>query len=146
MTQESEQPPILVAYDEWDASNNALQFALERAVQTGEPVHIATVDTDSLDKETIKEQVRDDFEAVGVSPSEVEHTLEFLALENTGRLKKDEDIGGRIVGLLHERDFLQIVIGNPENQGKVQQMLSGSVTEQVIEANALPMTLVPGSR
>jgi|GEM_PF-2079432 len=125
---------LLVAYDDTDAGRRAAEFAAERAAKTGESVdviHISTVLTDA--------QLRDE---LGSIFEERDVPVTFEVIETGGSDDRNVSISATLGEIIEERDYAMIVMGN-EERGLFHSLSEGSVTNAVIEAGIVPVTLVP---
>jgi nucleotide-binding universal stress UspA family protein len=125
---------LLVAYDDTDAARRALEFAIERAARTGESVDVVHVGSD-------------------VSEPEIRRTLEDLAVDRGvvatvevvptgGSDAENVSVPARLAALIEDRDYELLVMGN-ERHGLFYDLLEGSVSEALIERQAIPLLLVP---
>lgn len=138
-----EQKRILVPYDPWDASTNALQHAVRRVAKTGESLHIVYVADEDVNAEQVKKQAEDDMRATDVTES-VDY--EFEVLRPGSGMKGDAAVADRLIQQIGQHEYELVIMGYAENQGTVQKLMFGSVTDELLNEVDTPLTLVPGAR
>jgi nucleotide-binding universal stress UspA family protein len=128
---------ILVPVDGSDCSERALRFAAEmteRYEGSLHAVHVTDVETDAT------EEIIEQAEAVLAE----EGVVDTPEVEIDARLsfQPGDRIGTDVVELVKERGYDHVVMGH-HGAGAVGQAILGSAAKTVVEANEVPVTVVP---
>ena len=125
---------FLVAYDDTDASRRAAEFAAQRAAKTGEAVDVVHIGT-GVTEATIEDAVGDTFENLGVP-----FTVRVVEVGGS----EDENVSTRakLSDVIGEHDYTVVFLGN-EKRGLFHDLTEGSVSNALIEDQAVPIMLVP---
>lgn len=128
---------ILVPVDGSDCSFRALAFAAEMATNFDATLHVVHI-TDSHDEateETIR-RARDVLDAHDVEDDPDVRTDVGLDFRPSNRIGED------IVSIVADEGYDHIVMGH-HGAGAVERALLGSATETVMDAERVPVTVVP---
>ena len=128
---------ILVPIDGSDCSFRALEFATGMAVQydaTLDVVHVT--DEESAATDDLRTRARTLLDAAAI-PTDLEVVVE-LDLE----FRPAEQVGKTVLHLVTDRGYDHVVMGH-HGSGTFERALIGSVADTVVEADRVPVTIVP---
>lgn len=132
---------IFVAYGETESRVPVLEFAVERAVATGEELlvhHIQESPDDSADE--IREEVAAIIERLG---PDVQYEVR---IDDHGVYSEDTNVSKqkRLIDAIMEddREYAYVVMGNIE-RGTIEELTLSSMTEAVLGTHDIPVMLVP---
>lgn len=130
---------ILVPYDGWEASSAALRIALERGERYDARVDVVYVAGD--DEETTEGVRRMAREERDETDADVECSVDVIEPFDGGR--SDTEVGNRLVALIDDRGYDEVIAGYPDRKGRLHEFVVGSVTDVLLEDPPVPITLVP---
>ncbi|KAB1187146.1 MULTISPECIES: universal stress protein [Haloferax] len=127
---------ILIPIDGTDASQRALDFAIDMAVGMGATLHVVHFTNNETDAtDAIMDDARERLVASDV-PDEPELTTITVDVWNADR------VGEEILATVAKHGYDHVVMGHHED-GPVERAVFGSAAETVLRAEAVPMTVVP---
>ncbi len=128
---------ILVPVDASDCSERALRFAAEMAERYEGALHVVHItDVENEATEAIIERAEAILEeegVVGTPKVEIDANLSF---------QPGDRIGKDILELVDDRGYDHVVMGH-HGAGTVSRTILGSAAKTVVEANEVPVTVVP---
>lgn len=119
-----------------DASFRALEYAIdmaERRNATIDVVHVTDHQTEST--EALEDRARG-----MLIDAEVNGDVEIVT--KFGTFRNSSSVGNAIVELIRERDYEHVVVGH-HRTGKAGRLLLGSASREIINADEVPVTVVP---
>ncbi|AKH96557.1 universal stress protein [Halanaeroarchaeum sulfurireducens] len=128
---------ILAPIDGSDCSFRALEFATGMAAQydaTLDVVHVT--DEESAATDDLRTRARTLLDAAAI-PTDLE-VVEELDLE----FRPAEQVGKTVLHLVTDRGYDHVVMGH-HGSGTFERALIGSAAETVVEADRVPVTIVP---
>ncbi|GGM74864.1 nucleotide-binding universal stress UspA family protein [Halarchaeum rubridurum] len=128
---------ILVPVDGSDCSFRALEFAAEMATNYDAALHVVHI-TDSRDEATeeIVRRARDVLDAHDVEDDPAVRTDVSLDFRPSNRIGED------VLTLVADEGYDHVVMGH-HGAGTVERAILGSATETVMDAERVPVTVVP---
>lgn len=128
---------ILVPADGSDCSFRAVEFAAEMATNYDATLHVVHI-TDSRDEATeeILRRARDVLDAHDVDDEPAVRTDISLDFRPSNRIGED------VLTLVEEEGYDHVVMGH-HGSGAVERAILGSATETVMDAERVPVTVVP---
>lgn len=137
MARDPERMQILVPIDGSDCSFRALEFAADMAPRYDASLHVVHV-TDSRNDATeeLLERARDVLDTHGVDDDPDVHTDVSLDFRPSNRIGQD------VLALVEEEGYDHVVMGH-HGSGAVERAILGSVTETVMDAKRVPVTVIP---
>ncbi|GAD53155.1 probable stress response protein [Halarchaeum acidiphilum MH1-52-1] len=128
---------ILVPIDGSDCSFRALEFATGMATRYDAALHVVHI-TDARDEATdaILERARDVLDANDVEDEPDVRTDISLDFRPSDRIGED------VVELVAEEGYDHVVMGH-HGAGAVERAILGSATETVMDAERVPVSVVP---
>lgn len=127
-------PNVLVAVDGDSTSYDALEFALDRALQTDDTLHIVTVGLLKDETEHIIDEIHDT-----VDGTPVDCKIEAIYEEDP---KTDLSVKDELLSLIRENDYEFVVLGN-KDESLFYRLFIGSVSKSIIDTHEVPVLLVP---
>jgi len=128
---------ILVPVDGSDCSFRALEFAVDMASHYDADVHVVHVtDARSADTDQLLERARSILESHGVEDDpdvRTDVSLDF---------RPSERIGEDVLAIVEREGYDHVVMGH-HGAGALSRALLGSAVETVIDAERVPVTVVP---
>jgi nucleotide-binding universal stress UspA family protein len=128
---------ILVPIDASDCSERALRFAAEMAERYEGSLHVVHVtDVENEATEAIIERAEAILEEEGVADTpevEIDAALSFQPADRVGK---------NILELVADRGYDHVVMGH-HGAGTVGRAILGSAAQTVVQANTVPVTVVP---
>lgn len=129
---------ILVPVDGSDVSFRALSFAAEMANHYDAPLHVVHItDRQNETSQEIIDRAREILEAEGIEDEpevEIDIDLDF---------RPSKRIGEDILTLVEEGGYDHVVMGHHGKTGAVEKAILGSAAETVVDAQKVPVTVVP---
>jgi nucleotide-binding universal stress UspA family protein len=129
----------LVAIDGWEPSERALSFAAEQAGESASSIDVVHVVGENGGDPESNERIEDTVEEI-LEGCDIEYETQFLATDK--RTQPANKVGERILEFVEENDVDLVFLGN-ERTGTAERMIVGSVAKKVIDAQSVPVTLVP---
>lgn len=132
---------VLVPVDGSDPSLDALEFAVERAEQADDHLHVVHVKTESdwgADHiaDVVEERVDDVVSNVGVS-----YDLQLVG-DDEGSPGSEMPVAEVLLELVAVNEYSHIVMGR-EQKSRFQKLVFGSTSDRVLESRNIPVTVVP---
>lgn len=127
---------ILAPIDGSESSFRALEHAIDMADRretTVKAVHVTDYQTEST------EQLTDRARGLLID-SEIGGEVEVV--NRFGTFRNSSSVGNAIVEIVREHDYDHVVVGH-HRTGKVGRILLGSAAREIINADEVPVTVVP---
>lgn len=128
---------VLAPVDGSESSERALRFAVEFARRFGADLHVVHVtDAETEATEAIVADARRTLSDAGIGGDPE------VSIEGSLGIRSANRVGEHLLELVEERGYDHVVMGHHEG-GAVGRVFLGSAAETVLEANAVPVTVIP---